>query len=662
MSNNSFKSELQKIQQQKINYFCEFIHNNSLSQAEYYLNKANWDENVAIELYYNKPDYQNNHKQNINNIKNINDIPKKNNLKRHTSAKMNNKNNQNYDIKNKNIPKIDNVENKYFEYNVEMLLFKRENKGIHSTHDKTLLYLKNNLKNVETNFTTFFQKLVNNAGIILIFKEENLELLKYEINVINEMNEIYHNYIIFPISNNSVEGSEIKNRLACISFPSYLFCKYKNDHKIYITDRMEGCFEKRFMSESIKKIISSFNINMKENNDKLNNIVLSKPKTNMKKKGNEQIFDNVFNHFNENKQRDVKKNEIDRKKNHKEFVNQNKCKNINKDKDIQDIRKNEININNKENIIENNNKNINQINLGNNNNNLNNKIYFQKNIIDNNNKIKDGINNDIIKDVININKIEDDKNNNKIKDDKNNKNEFRYSNYGDFFLGDSMEIPNLFKFINDNSVNKKNDDFNKEEQKKFDNNLYENINNINYEDKNNKENIENNNINPNILNDNNMMLRDSIFNLSDGQIFAKREQEMRKLEKLQEEKEKKEEEEKRKKLEEEKKIKEYEKEAEIAKMILAPEPDENNPDVCFIKFRLPDGEKMKERRFLKTDKISVLYDYIKSIGREIFMEPDACDFDILYLGFPKKNLENSKNCTLEKEGLYPNSILQISEK
>ena len=67
MSNNSFKSELQKIQQQKINYFCEFIHNNSLSQAEYYLNKANWDENVAIELYYNKPDYQNNHKQNINN-------------------------------------------------------------------------------------------------------------------------------------------------------------------------------------------------------------------------------------------------------------------------------------------------------------------------------------------------------------------------------------------------------------------------------------------------------------------------------------------------------------------------------------------------------------------------------------------------------------------
>ena len=659
MSKNNYKSELQKIQQQKINYFCEFINNNSLSQAEYYLNKANWDEKVAIELYYNNPDYQNNHKQNINNNKNKIDIPKRNNLKRHASAKTNHKNNQNNDFKNINIPPIGNVENKYLEYNIQMLLFKRENKGIHSVHDKTLLYIKNNLKNVETNFKTFFQKLVINAGIILIFKEENIDRLKYQIDLINEMNEIYHNYIIFPVSNNSVEGSEIKTRLSCISFPSYIFCKYKNDHKIYITDRMEGAFEKWFMSESIKKIISSLNYNMKENNDKLNNIALPKPKTNMKKKGNEQIFDNVFNHFNDNK-RDIKKNEIDRKKNPKELMNQNKYKNINKDNGYG--RKNEININNKENIIENNNKNINQINFWNNKNNFNNKIDFQKNIIDNNNKNKDAININIIKDDKNINKIKDDKNDNKIKDDKNNNNEFRYSNLGDFYLGDSMEIPNLFKFLNDNSINKKNDDINKEEQQKFDNNLYENINNNIYEDKKNKENIENNNINPNILNDNNMMLRDSIFNLSDGQVLAKREQEMRKLEKLQEEKEKKEEEEKRKKLEEEKKIKKYEKEAEIAKMILAPEPEENNPDVCFIKFRLPDGEKMKERRFLKTDKISVLYDYIKSIGREIFMEPDACDFDILYLGFPKKNLEDSKNSTLEKEGLYPNSILQISEK
>ena len=234
--------------------------------TEYYLNKANWDENLAIEYFFNKPDYHNNKKNN-----NIIELPKMNNLKRHASAKIHNKSDQSHDSKNKKVPQIDNVENKYFEYNIQMLLFKKENKGIHSTHDKTLLYIKNNLKNVETNFKTFFQKLVNNAGIILIFKEENIERLKYQINQINEMDEIFHNYIIFPISNNSFEGLEIKTRLCCISFPSYIFCKYKNDHKIYITDKMEGAFEKLFLSESIKKIISSFNSNMIDNNNKYKN-------------------------------------------------------------------------------------------------------------------------------------------------------------------------------------------------------------------------------------------------------------------------------------------------------------------------------------------------------------------------------------------------------
>ena len=38
------------------------------------------------------------------------------------------------------------------------------------------------------------------------------------------------------------------------------------------------------------------------------------------------------------------------------------------------------------------------------------------------------------------------------------------------------------------------------------------------------------------------------------------------------------------------------------------------------------------------------------------------DFNIICMGFPPKNLENLKNSTLEKEGLYPNSLLQIEEK
>ena len=97
-------------------------------------------------------------------------------------------------------------------------------------------------------------------------------------------------------------------------------------------------------------------------------------------------------------------------------------------------------------------------------------------------------------------------------------------------------------------------------------------------------------------------------------------------------------------------------------LFLPDEPDENNPNVCRIAFRIPDGEKNIERRFLKTDKIAALFNFVKSIGRDIFMEPDATDFDILCIGFPPKNLEDKKNNTLEEEGLFPNSILQIREK
>ena len=99
----------------------------------------------------------------------------------------------------------------------------------------------------------------------------------------------------------------------------------------------------------------------------------------------------------------------------------------------------------------------------------------------------------------------------------------------------------------------------------------------------------------------------------------------------------------------------------LNKQNLPNEPDENHPDVCKIMFRYPNGEKNVERRFLKTDRISILYVYIKSLGREIFMESSSNDFDLFSL-FPTKNLENSKNSTLEQEGLFPSSMIQIREK
>ncbi len=63
-----------------------------------------------------------------------------------------------------------------------------------------------------------------------------------------------------------------------------------------------------------------------------------------------------------------------------------------------------------------------------------------------------------------------------------------------------------------------------------------------------------------------------------------------------------------------------------------------------------------ERRFVKTDKVQVLYDYVDSLGLDIFEESDK--YEIIQ-PFPFK-LYDDKNKTLEEEKLL-NSILQIRE-
>ena len=160
-------------------------------------------------------------------------------------------------------------------------------------------------------------------------------------------------------------------------------------------------------------------------------------------------------------------------------------------------------------------------------------------------------------------------------------------------------------------------------------------------------------------------LADSIYGLSAGEINAKREREMKELERQHEEKMRKEEEEKQKKLKEENdkkmRIENYEREALLCKQNLPQEPDENNPDICKILFRYPNGEKSIERRFLKNDKVIILYNYVKSLGREIFFESNANNFELIY-GIPPKNLENSKDKTLEEEGLCPSYVINIKEK
>ena len=95
--------------------------------------------------------------------------------------------------------------------------------------------------------------------------------------------------------------------------------------------------------------------------------------------------------------------------------------------------------------------------------------------------------------------------------------------------------------------------------------------------------------------------------------------------------------------------------------LIPKEPDENDPNSCKITFRYPYDEKHKQRRFNKTDKIEALYNYVKSLGREIFSNQNFQTFELIY-GFPPINFENKKNNTLEEEGLFPSSTINIIEK
>jgi hypothetical protein len=95
--------------------------------------------------------------------------------------------------------------------------------------------------------------------------------------------------------------------------------------------------------------------------------------------------------------------------------------------------------------------------------------------------------------------------------------------------------------------------------------------------------------------------------------------------------------------------------------LIPKEPDENDPNACTITFRYPYGEKQKIRRFNKNDTIEVLYTYVKTLGREIYSKSDCYNFELIY-GYPPENFDKKRNCTLNEEGLFPASMVNIVEK
>jgi hypothetical protein len=175
--------------------------------------------------------------------------------------------------------------------------------------------------------------------------------------------------------------------------------------------------------------------------------------------------------------------------------------------------------------------------------------------------------------------------------------------------------------------------------------------------------IEEKNKRKNYIN-NNSIPEDILFNeFSNGDIIAKQKNDLAELErqvqkKEKEERERKLKEEQEKKLIEEKKI-QYLKQIEEIKKKIKPEPNQNDPNSTLIVLRYPNGEQRVERRFLKTDVIEDIYNFVTSLGREIYTENDISGFSIVQ-PFPPK-VFNQMNKTLEEEGLVPNAILQIKE-
>lgn len=70
------------------------------------------------------------------------------------------------------------------------------------------------------------------------------------------------------------------------------------------------------------------------------------------------------------------------------------------------------------------------------------------------------------------------------------------------------------------------------------------------------------------------------------------------------------------------------------------------------------GERVS-RRFLKTDKIQHLYDFVDSLGDKMQFENHNSTYEIIQ-SMPRKVFTNRER-TLVEEGLFPRAMLQIKE-
>ena len=514
----------------------------------------------------------------------------------------NNNNNRNRNYKECQLPLNDGMVSKVFS-------FVKSGLGFTTDNSEYCKYFLVSTIGLVKDKDRFMKLLRTKKGVIILFNAQISNTIKQHLIQINKNSfDKIKNTIFYPIINTSIEGESLIQQLSIKSFPCILFCEYKNQTTFYVTNKIEGMFSvNNFMN--ILNPQESSNSNHNRNNNNNNN-----------------IHNNAYNNM----------SNLNQNNNYVNFAHDDYYNQSDYDNDIIKMYANEFN------------------NYGNSNSNYNppapiNSSQIPQQFPNNNNNY----------DKKDINPVPNNILNNNNNNNNNQKKEY-IPDYRDYDLSGSLNLADLDKSNKDinnygyNYHNYENNNYNYYMNNGYNQNY---INNYNY-------NYNVNNIGYNQNNNNNNKGKQNIP-LSESTIIRKeQDDEMKQLERIEEEKErqKKEEEEKIKKEEEKQKeiIKTEEEEKQIFSQLIPPEPADDNPDKCIICFRLPDGEKNIQRKFLKTNKISVLYDYIKSLGREIYSEDQYHTFSLIQT-FPFKNFEDKLNNTLEEEGLFPNSVLQIKE-
>jgi len=555
---------------EKILTFNLLVGNSDEDKALKYLTKANWDETKAAILYnkdkeskinkssfYDYYDYKpisnTNRINNINNndylFSSYNNINNINNYSNFNDILFGSKNKKTKVDLNKlnNYPEFPIFEKKFIH---KFAIMKVDNNKYFRNFS---FYLKCTLS-----YSDFIYKLKNNVGIILLFSDSTVENAVTVLRNItrNELTRdlINNKTVILPLSNNTLEGSQLCKRLQLRNkrndFPTILICFYKNEKNFALIGDIRNVMDN--LHNVSNTLLQAFDLFIEDrSSDPFTSPFSSSidpPKSNRNKKINSNPFDYSDNFI----------------------LSSNSNKIIN------------------DNIINNNNI-INNINQPNNfindyqNDNINNIINQPNNLID----------------------------------------DYQYNNI-------------INDFSNSNSIRKSNNS----------NNLINDNNNYFSEGQNRYSKTK----------------RDSYSFLTDGEILAKQESEIKKLENMVEQKRLEEEKkEKEKKEEEDRKNQEelmQKMQVESLIKLLPKEPSDEDPNKCTILFRFPDGEKVVQRKFLKTDIVALLYLYIKSLGREIYDDNNENHFSLIQ-SFPFKNLDNVQNNTLKQEGLFPNAMLQI---